>query len=57
MKDKLIRMLELVEAREKDLCFYCVHFFYEKCQEMRVKYSHDSFSEIKFCSDWEEREV
>jgi hypothetical protein len=53
MKEKLIRMLELVEAGEDDLCSRCKKN--KKCNQ-RVYNDEVLWITVYFCSDWEEKE-
>lgn len=56
MKEKLLRMAELIDTLKPDqnLCDLCHNFF--DCQEERVirPYDNDT-TPINFCSDFEEK--
>jgi len=60
MKEKLKRMLELVEAGEDDFCSKC----WNTCKRYRIIHwtskSKDqgisSVDNLKFCSQWEEKD-
>jgi hypothetical protein len=58
MKDKLKRMLQLMENGIDDLCNLCKIQYEGKCSESRGINEYGNkvkVSGITFCSDWEEK--